>query len=173
MKRLSLLLFFASVLSLSISGAANANSIRILKNNALEVNGEKLLLHGIVVPSSTTKCVVNDSAWICGAKATLRLNDVLKQSQVACEFVKNSQNLPLAKCQNAKIDIAQILVSEGWAITVHTGEHYLDDEVRARKQMLGIWKDGFVPPENWRNYPNLDFEPFSDLLCSVCEARKN
>ena len=173
MKKLSLLIFFASVLSFSVSGAANPNSIRILKNNAIEVNGEKLLLHGIAIPSSTTKCFVNDVAWICGAKATLRLNDVLKQSQISCEFVRNSQNMPLAKCRNAETDIAQILVSEGWAITVHTGKHYLDEELRARNQKLGIWKDGFVPPENWRNYPSLEFEPFSDLLCSVCEARKN
>ena len=165
----------AIVLVLSVSGIvglANAGQFRILNGNAIEVDGEKLVLYGVAVPVSTAKCLANDEKWTCGAAATLRLHKLLNTSDVKCKPVEVHDSATFVICRNAEFDIAQRLVLEGWALTMPETGQYLMEESSAKNLMAGVWRGGFNPPDEWRVYPDLEFDPFSDLLCSTCSDRK-
>ena len=172
---LHLFRMIAIVLALSVSGmvgSANASQFRILNGNAIEVDGETLVLYGIAVPISTAKCLANNEKWTCGAAATLRLHQLLNTNDVKCESVDKQDSVAFVICKNAEFNIAQQLVLEGWALTVPATEQYSMEENSAKNQMAGVWRGGFNPPDEWRVYPNLEFDPFSDLLCSTCADRK-
>ncbi len=174
-KKRSLSLFnvvFLAMLSMTAPSADNSPTVRILHNNAIEVNGEKLILFGIAIPTATDKCEPSEKQWPCGASATLRLASIFKSAPFSCIRMEESANAPLARCSNSQFDIAEQLVSEGWAITVVDNLEYVTQEQDAEKKQVGIWRDGYSPPQHWRMYPNLEFDPIEDLKCSACAVRK-
>ncbi len=146
--------------------------VRIVRDNAIEVDGKTVILNGVAIPVPTAKCLQGDAMWPCGAAATLRLNEILKNSSIECEFVETSQESPLARCRGSDGDIAEQLVVEGWAISVLSSSEYRDHEQNAKSKGIGIWQEGYSPPDSWRQYPELLKNPILDLLCSSCAARK-
>ncbi len=150
----------------------SSDAVRVLRDNAIEVRGEKLVLYGIAVPNATAKCLEDEAQWPCGATATLRLYNLLKDSPLSCERLENSSEAPLARCRNSQFDIAEQLVLEGWALAVGDNEDFVDGERQAKLSKLGIWRDDYSPPPEWRQYPQSKFNPILDLLCSSCAVRK-
>ena len=146
--------------------------VHLLKNNALEIEGQKMILFGVAIPTATEKCFSEDKQWPCGASATLRLSAIFNDTPFTCVQQSNDSNTPLVKCSNSSFDIAEQLVLEGWALSVIGSEEYAVQENIAASQLAGIWKSGFSPPDDWRTYPDLDFDPIQDLQCSVCAIRK-
>ena len=168
-------LFAAACLAmLSATGptADESSSIRILHNNVLEVKGQKMILFGIAIPTATDKCELSEKQWPCGASATLRLSSIFKSAPFSCIRMEDFANVPLARCSNSQFDIAEQLVLEGWAITVADNLEYKSQEQNAEEKQVGIWRDGYSPPANWRTYPNLEFDFIEDLQCSACAVRK-
>lgn len=161
-----------TLLSGHVPAADNLTQIRVLKNNALEVNGEEIILFGIAVPTATEKCRLAASQWPCGASATLRLSTIFNSAPFTCIRLEDEQSTPLARCSNEEFDIAEQLVLEGWAVTVADNMVYARQEKDAKDRQVGIWRDGYSPPQRWRSYPNLEIDPIKDLQCSVCAARK-
>ena len=152
--------------------ACAGQAVRIVQGNALEVDGKKVILNGVAIPVPTAKCLKGEATWPCGAAATLRLNEILKSSSIQCETADASQETLLAKCLGSDGDIAEQLVSEGWAITVEASDEYWEHERYARSKGIGIWREGNLPPDSWRQYPELLKNPVLELLCSSCAARK-
>ncbi len=152
--------------------AYSSDTVRVLRDNAIEVRGEKLVLYGIAVPKATAKCLEGETQWPCGATATLRLYDLLKDSRLSCEKLKDFSETPLARCRNSQFDIANQLVLEGWALAVGDNEEFVDGERQAKLGKVGIWRDDYSPPPEWRQYPQSQFNPILDLLCSSCAVRK-
>ena len=150
----------------------SSDTVRVLRDNAIEVRGEKLVLYGIAVPNATAKCLEGEAQWPCGATATLRLYDLLKVSPLSCEKLEDSSEAPLARCRNSQFDIAKQLVLEGWALAVDENEDFVDGERQAKLGKVGIWRDDYSPPPEWRQYPQSQFNPILDLLCSSCAVRK-
>lgn len=161
-----------TLLSGHIPAADNLTQIRVLKNNALEVNGEEIILFGIAVPIATEKCRLAENQWPCGASATLRLSKIFNSAPFTCIRLEETPSTPLVRCSNSEFDIAEQLVLEGWAVTVADNLEYEQQEKNAKAQQVGIWRDGYSPPQRWRSYPNLEIDPIEDLQCSVCAARK-
>ena len=149
---------------------AQSQTARIIKGNALNINGAIVILHSAVVPTASSRCDDGERVWPCGAAATLRLNKLIQDSTITCKPVSHAT--PISRCQNLEVDIAMQLVKEGWAVVATESSEYLQEETHARTNSLGIWRGGFSPPENWRNYPDLKFNPIADLLCSSCAQRK-
>ena len=152
--------------------AHSSDTVRVLRDNAIEVRGEKLVLYGIAVPKATAKCLEGEAQWPCGATATLRLYDLLKDFRLSCEKLKDSSETPLARCRNSQFDIAKQLVLEGWALAVGDSVDYVDEERQAKLGKMGIWRDDYSPPPEWRQYPQSQINPILDLLCSSCAVRK-
>ena len=162
----------AVVLATVTMVAQSSDTVRVLRDNAIEVKGEKLVLYGIAVPKATAKCLEGEAQWPCGATATLRLYDLLKDSRLSCEKLADSSETPLARCRNLQTDIAEQLVLEGWALAIGNNEDFVGEERQARLGKVGIWRDDYSPPAEWRQYPQSQFNPILDLLCSSCAIRK-
>ncbi len=145
--------------------------VRIVRDNALEVDGKTLILKGVVIPVATSKCLGGDAIWPCGAAATLRFNKILKSSSIQCDAVPSVGQISLARCWSSHGDIAEQLVQEGWAIAVASSDEYRVQEQMAREGGIGIWRGGFSPPQSWRQYPEIITNPILDLLCSSCAVR--
>ena len=160
------------VLAIVTMVAQSSDTVRVLRDNAIEIKGEKLVLYGIAVPNATAKCLEGEAQWPCGATATLRLYNLLKDSPLSCERLENSSKAPLARCRNSQFDIAEQLVLEGWALAVGDNEDFVDGERQAKLGKVGIWRDNYSPPLEWRQYPQSQFNPILDLLCSSCAVRK-
>ena len=162
------------VLATDLSFATNEQETqtKLLRNNVIEHNGHQFVLYGAVVPTSTMKCFKDDRAWPCGASATLRLHEFLRQNALICDVLESDQTTQFARCRLADLDIARQLVREGWALAAAGVDEYRAAEQSAIDSNAGIWKDNFIPPEDWRNYPSLQNDPVEDLLCSVCATRR-
>ena len=172
--KLSTLNFMIFGILLTIAGGVKTdhiNASKVLKGNAIEVNNQTYVLNGAVVPVSIAKCISNNKTWPCGAKATLRLNELIQAHSIRCESIQSSAELPLARCYNSSSDIASVLVMEGWALVANDSSDYQQQENLAKKQQNGIWRGRFNPPADWRTYPSIAFDPIKDLLCSTCAVR--
>ena len=148
------------------------DSARVLKNNALKLNNERFILYGAVIPTSTSKCSEGESLWPCGARATLTLHSLLQDELLNCESIDNSSKLPLVRCYVGASDIAQLLINDGLAIVPKVHSEYRLSEISAKSRQVGIWRGGFSPPQEWRDYPTLSIDPIAELMCSECAVRK-
>ena len=163
------------VLILFGSGFAQAfgeTGTRIVRGNAIEIDGTLMLLYGVSVPTAKSKCLSGQSQWPCGATATLRLNKLLKDPSLQCELVGHSEEVPLTKCRTNLGDIAKQLVTEGWAITVNGNISYMAQEQIAQLNQAGMWREHFEPPLQWREYPETSIDLILDLQCSECAVRR-
>ncbi len=159
---------------LCASGAASADGsdVRLLADNTFELQGAKVALFGVSVPRATEKCAVDGKPWPCGAAATLRLNKLIKNSSLSCIPVLELDSVSLVSCSASDSDLGRQLVEEGMALAVTDDSIYAEAESRAKKNQLGIWRGEFEPPDAWRQYSDSTLNPYLDLMCSVCAARK-
>ena len=170
--RFQLFLLFACFAATSIA-FGGTNDVRLMPDNSLKIEGNKIALFGVSVPTATVKCLVNENKWPCGAAATLRLNELVQQSALKCESILELENISLARCSHDASDVARQLVKEGWALAVSPESEYSEAETHAKSLQLGIWRGGFLPPQEWRQYPDdTSLNPYLDLLCSICAERK-
>ncbi len=151
---------------------SNGNDIRLLKNNSVEYQGQTMVLSDIAVPIATAQCQAGNKKWPCGATATLRFNELLKMPALSCEIEFERDNIAVTRCNYGDRDLAHQLLSEGWALTLSDKAEYWQAETHARSLNLGIWRGGFSPPPDWRQYPETALDPYLDLACSVCADRK-
>lgn len=166
-----LLLLIACLFACS-AAFGNSDTVRLMPDNSLRVEGRPFALFGIAVPVATAKCFADGISWPCGAAATLRLNELVQRSALNCDPILELDNISLAHCTGERADIAGTLVKEGWALAVSPESDYSDAETHAKNLQLGIWRDGFSPPEDWRQYPDTSLDPYLDLMCSACSVRK-
>ena len=169
-------MFCLTVLTVSLvliySVSTSADEVKLLTDNTLKYQGDKITLADISVPQATAKCQGDGKSWPCGAKATLRLNELIKSSSFRCTIIQKNDQMSLARCSIGEVDLGRQLVEEGWALTVGMETVYTQAEQDARRTQSGIWRDEFSPPETWRQYPDSALNPYLDLLCSVCATRK-
>ncbi|MYD78956.1 MAG: thermonuclease family protein [Gammaproteobacteria bacterium] len=152
--------------------STSADEVKLLADNTLKYQGDKITLADISVPQATAKCQGDGKSWPCGAKATLRLNELIKTSSLRCTIIQKTDAVSLARCSVGEIDLGRQLVEEGWALTVGMESEYIQAEQEAKRTQSGIWRDEFSPPDTWRQYPDTALNPYLDLLCSVCATRK-
>lgn len=164
-------LLFACFAATSIA-FGGANDVRLMPDNSLKIEGNKIALFGVSVPTATAKCLADEKKWPCGAAATLRLNELVQQSALSCESILELENISLARCSHDASDVARQLVKEGWALTVSPESDYSEAEAQAKNLQLGVWRGGFLPPQEWRQYPDTSLNPYLDLICSICAERK-
>ncbi len=146
---------------------------RVLRGNFIELDGQKRLLHGVVVPVGDSKCTAKLKSWPCGASATLRLHKLLQGRPLECTEAHSSIMHPLVRCIAKGYDIARILIAEGWGLVAEPISNYLEVEESAKLSGAGIWRDGFIPPNQWRNYPVVELDLIENLMCSECAIRNS
>lgn len=64
---------------------APASSVRVIDGDTLDVNGQRIRLHGIDAPEQGQMCESGGKAWECGRVATWALSRITSLGPVSCE----------------------------------------------------------------------------------------
>jgi endonuclease YncB( thermonuclease family) len=127
-------------------GAVRFERAQIDASGVIRADGHNLEFYGVVLVRRTRICTAPEGArWACGQHAFVALRRLLEGQPVICNF-KHATVPPKAVCLIRDSDIAQFLLSEGWAELADgvTDEAYVEAQETAQNRKVGIWADG--PP---------------------------
>ena len=137
---------------------------RVIDGDTLEIQGERIRLHGIDAPESRQLCYLDGKPWQCGKDATNALTGKIARRLVTCEDLgRDRDERIIARCTVAGADLEEWMVVNGWAVAYRRFSlDYVDQEADARAARRGIWAGEFVKPWEWRRGKRLvanDNEP--------------
>ncbi|PZR17775.1 MAG: hypothetical protein DI532_00215 [Azospirillum brasilense] len=129
---------------------ADPTDIHVVDGETLRLQGQVVRLEGLQAPSRGETCAdTAGQGFDCGVAAADRLAHLVANHALVCEL--HGQDVfrrPLAICEaNGKV-LNAMLVSSGWALA--SSENFSEAEARARQAGRGLWADGIIPPEEWR-----------------------
>lgn len=130
------------------SGQELSGKPRVIDGDTLEIAGVMIRLAGADAPPADTICGHPGQQWRCGQEATFALAFAMAEHWVTC--VPQHQDLNgiiVARCTMGPYDLAERMISEGWAMAT-AGYNFVEDV--AKRERLGIWRDGYIPPPGWR-----------------------
>jgi hypothetical protein len=120
--------------------------VRVDMNGLIYAEGHSLTLYGAVLIRRNRICTSpKGERWACGQRAFIALRNLLEGKSIACRFMHVAES-PKAACSVGDSDLAQFLLSEGWAeLTEGVAEEvYVEAHTSAQSRKAGIWADG--PP---------------------------
>ncbi len=131
----------------------STNKVVITDGDTIKFNNKKIRLHGIDTPEIKQLCKnKNGEDYKCGVKAKLALINLISSHQVKCSVQgKDRYKRLIATCFVKNININEWLVKEGWALAYRRySKDYVDEELFAKNNKLGLWKGDFLEPWKWR-----------------------
>ena len=105
---------------------------------ALERFGKSFALAGVAVTSPDETCGEPADAWPCGRLALTAIRRFVRTRTISCvPVLEGSDGQPVARCEVGGQDIADWLVTHGWARA--DGPTYQDAERDAKEERAGLW----------------------------------
>ena len=149
------LIFFFVIIFLTSTNSFSKTIIgkaQIIDGDTIHINNNKIRLHGIDAPETKQTCKIDTEEWFCGKQSTNELKKIINNQTVEC--VVNDvdiYNRYVAICSSNNINLNQWMVKNGWAIAYrYYSKDYIDEEVFALDNNLGIWKSEFIEPYQYR-----------------------
>ena len=131
---------------------AYANKVRIVDGDTIHINKVKYRLHGIDAPEIKQNCEVNQQKYNCGIKSKNFLESLVENKEITCKQ-KNIDKYKriIATCYTDELNLNKEMVKSGWAIAYrYYSKKYINDELFAQKNKLGMWEGSFLEPRKWR-----------------------
>jgi endonuclease YncB( thermonuclease family) len=127
----------------------------VIDGDTLAVPGERLRLDGIDAPERAQTCMRPDGAsYACGEVAQRGLGTLVSQGRWFCSGTSRDRyDRLLVICRRGSVDLAEQLVSSGWAVA---DGRYLTVEAKARLDGKGIWAGAFERPAEWRRLRKIE-----------------
>ena len=128
-------------------------------------------LYGIQVIDHGRQCIANEQMWACGKAAHQALLNYFEKESLVCVLLPAGNgpdaDPPAAECFLGTHSVNAQLVADGWALTAtDIPAPYRKEALAAQQNGEGIFRDGFVPPDEWRPKLGAQLED-----CSVCTTR--
>ena len=149
-----------------------------ISGDTIEVQGRRLRLYGLTAPGLDQLCVSTRAPWRCGMVAKLKLDERIGAGTVICrEQGADRHGRTLGRCRVDDAQAAELnrwLVEAGWALaSLDHGHEYMQAQERAMRSGAGLWREGFVPSDEWRrSAESAEREPDNGTLdCSSCTLR--
>ena len=151
---------FAVVAAASTARAEIVGKARVIDGDTIEVQGQRIRLHGIDAPERAQKCRSRAGQDVlCGELATEYLRSWIDRApQVRCvERGTGKYGRAIGLCYLAGgtaldgLDLSAEMVRAGWALAYRQySDDYADAEDAARARGAGIWAFAFTAPWAWR-----------------------
>ena len=143
------ILFLTSTNSFSKTIIGNA---RVIDGDTININNNKIRLHGIDAPETKQTCKLDSVDWFCGKQSTEELKKIINDQSVECTVSDiDIYNRYVAICLVNELNLNQWMVKNGWAIAYrYYSTDYIIEEKYARDNKLGIWKSEFLKPYQYR-----------------------
>lgn len=127
--------------------------VTVIDGDTIDLNGNRVRLYGIDAPESSQPCSRNGVAYNCGLAATNQLKFILSGERLQCEKKSSDRwAREISICRIGTTDVGKQMVRQGWAVAYREySTAYVEDEMFARENSLGIWAKEFELPKDWRN----------------------
>jgi len=154
-----LLVVVILVVSLAWPAVAQEHSgiPRVVDGNTIIINFQIIRLHGIEAPNAEQLCEIDGESWLCGWEATNALAHIVGRHWVSCRQNRlNEGGVVGATCFAGNVlNINAWMVRNGWATAQNqTNTRFLQLEILARQEQIGIWRTKYKNTEHLRHSIN-------------------
>ena len=129
-------------------------SAKVIDGDTIHIGKNKIRLHGIDAPEIKQKCFISNDEWNCGEQSQSNLINLINLRKVNCIiFDKDRYKRDIAECYVDELNINKWMVKNGWAVAYrYYSKKYINDELYAKKNKIGIWQGIFQNPWDYRKY---------------------
>jgi endonuclease YncB( thermonuclease family) len=147
-------LFIAIALFVATPSMASeiVGTATVVDGDTIEIQGQRIRLHGIDAPERGQLCKRNGSLYRCGQAAALALADMVGQAVIRCQpnGVDRYKRI-IGVCFKGDQDLNRWMVRNGWAVAYRRySQDYVPDELTATATRIGVWSGTFEMPWEWR-----------------------
>ena len=132
----------------------SAKATQVPTARTVQFNDTDFVLYGIDAPDNAQSCKnQNGMDYNCGRIAKEKLQSLTLGQELSCVSQGTNKNgQKVATCVNANgDDVAALMVRSGWAIAdKKQSNKYVEEEISAYRQKVGMWEGKFQEPEKWR-----------------------
>lgn len=169
------LYLLASTAQVSASSAPDeiVGVASVIDGDTLEIRGQRIRLYGVDAPESRQLCDKVERQYRCGQAAALALADKIGQATVRCDQrdIDRYRRI-VAICRVGAVDLNAWIVRQGWAVAYREyASDYVDEEIAAQSEKLGIWAGRFVIPSDWRR--GVRVPAVKDGASNTCQIKGN
>ena len=138
---------------------------RVIDGDTIDINGRRILFHGIDAPELGQTCLGYRGEFPCGEHARRMLAREADGQEVTCrERGQDRDGRILAVCHLDGLDLGAHMVRLGWALAyLEYSLDYVDSEKWAKGLITGLWRTRFVAPWEWRRGKRLDLPEQADI----------